>query len=168
MVKYFSLGLLLFSFLSCKDAKLVLPKTQNNSNNLKLNGYYYHSPIGIDSNITLIDFFYYNGISLKFGGMNSKNLTIVDQNIKIKTKVEKNKVGWGLFIIKNDNIQIENWEPTEGGRKTSKREGTIINDTTFVIKKFFSAYTQKEYLISETYKFRQFSPKPDSTNKWIK
>jgi hypothetical protein len=168
MVRIISKIVLLFLITSCKDEYLVLPKVQNTSNMLKLNGYYYHSTIGIDSNITVIDFLYKNGFSLKIGGTKSKNLTFIDEKIKSQSNFDKNKIGWGLYIINNGNIQIENWESTEGKRKTSIREGIILNDSTFIIKKFFSAFTQKEYSISETYKFRQFYPKPDSTNNFIK
>lgn len=168
MVRISYLFLIIALFISCKDEDLVLPRTPNNSNLLKLNGYYFHNPTGIDSNITVVDFLYTNGISLNIGGTQSKDLTVIEENLKKDLNFADNKIGWGVYVINNDNIEIENWAATEGKRKTSSRKGKILNDSTFVITRFFSAFTQKEYEISDSYHFKAYSPKPDSTNSFIK
>ena len=47
--------------------------------------------------------------------------------------------------------------------------GKIINDTTFQLVREFASYHKKDSrVIDETYHFKQFSPKPDSTNVFIK
>jgi len=46
------------------------------------------------------------------------------------------------------------------------REGIILNDTTFQITKYTSGSNVSER--NEVYHFREFHPKPDSTNKYIK
>ena len=81
------------------------------------------------------------------------------------------KFFWGVFNIKNNQILYERWCPSEPPYRTYVREGNIINDTTFVITKLYRMVNGKkteESELNEVYHFKQFSPKPDSTNKFIK
>lgn len=47
------------------------------------------------------------------------------------------------------------------------KRGSILNDSTFVIKTVSEFDRKKTLPENTTYHFRQFSPKPDSTNKFI-
>ena len=70
------------------------------------------------------------------------------------------KYVYGLFQIEVSIIKIEKWVPSSGGpTKAYLREGEILNDTTFYLM-----HREKK----EIYHFKQYSPKPDSTNKYIK
>ena len=65
---------------------------------------------------------------------------------------------YGLFLIKDSIIKIEKW--TVGHNcYPYLREGKILNDTTFYLM-----HREKK----EVYHFKQFSTKPDSTNRFIK
>lgn len=83
--------------------------------------------------------------------------------------VRKFKDYWGIFNIKNDSIVFERWYPSSGGPFPAYlRSGKILNDTTFVITKSFrSKIGNEEQQLNETYHFRKFSPKPDSTNIFV-
>ena len=52
--------------------------------------------------------------------------------------------------------------------KTVIRSGVILNDTTFILTERFNNYNFKEDAIQDTFRVHQYSPKPDSTNKFIK
>jgi hypothetical protein len=50
------------------------------------------------------------------------------------------------------------------------RAGQILNDTTFVIAESYRMNEGKKTEVkerNETYHFKQFNPKPDSTNRFI-
>ena len=92
----------------------------------------------------------------------------------VKSYYGNNKFGWGIFYVENDKTVTETWVGTESGYKVSRREGIILNDTTFVMKESSQIVDGKKTNIRqlnpdiETYYFKQFSPKPSSENNFIK
>ena len=71
----------------------------------------------------------------------------------------------GVFQIMYPDIQFEAW----GFRSDPWTYfGEIVNDTTFITNKRRSNNTGKTYPENLTYRFQQFSQKPDSTNNFVK
>lgn len=73
----------------------------------------------------------------------------------------------GVFQINTESINFETWE---AGRNitTFSHFGKILNDTTFLLEKRINNITNKTFTENLTYRFKQFSPKPNSTNNFIK
>lgn len=80
---------------------------------------------------------------------------------------KKVKYRWGVFNVSGERISFERWYPSEKPHKAFVRSGIILNDSTFVIKKSIHSATGVEKLVNETYYFREFTHKPDSTNSFI-
>ncbi|MBW7845753.1 MAG: hypothetical protein H3C45_08955, partial [Bacteroidia bacterium] len=83
---------------------------------------------------------------------------------------KKYKSNWGVFKIEGNFIQFERWYPSDPPLKAYVRAGTIINDTTFLITESYRMQDGKKTEVktrNETYYFKQFSPKPDSTNTFV-
>jgi hypothetical protein len=163
-------------FSSCfifKDTPLTLEKKKFESNSIKTDGYYFSLATKRDWDFRRIYFFYKNGITW-YGGSFDASTPLDKRESKFKSieynKAMKNdKTGWGVFHIDNDKIQFETWEPSSGGPlKTVIRSGQIINDTSFVITNLYGGYTKRNYPKNDTFYFHAFSPKPDSTNAFIK
>jgi len=77
------------------------------------------------------------------------------------------KTYWFIFQIENSIITIQGWENNTGsGSHVLTKYGKILNDTTFVLNQ--EIVDDKSKKINEKYEFREFSPKPDSTNVYIK
>ncbi len=149
--------------------------------NLKTDGYYYL--ITKDNKYNAF-FLYKNGIY--HGGnwlnpinFNIKNLSELDSKIyPIFSAEEKypSQYHWGVFTTNYLNIEIERWVTSSGGGAypTQILKGEILNDSTIHFHTKLEAEPlvanrkKKTFKIDETYHFRQFSPKPDSTNKFIK
>ncbi|OJV36453.1 MAG: hypothetical protein BGO29_03730 [Bacteroidales bacterium 36-12] len=75
---------------------------------------------------------------------------------------------WGIYKIENDSIYIQNkFNPGAISMYVYTRVAKIENDSTIHF-----CYTQStnigHFKTNETYAFKQFSPKPDSTNVFIK
>ena len=168
--------LLLVFCLSCeepvifKDDELSLPKQEYTGKELKIDGYYYIK----FNNIFEVFFLYKDGIITYAGTIPIEDLSEREkrfQNGEFYNHIKNIKFFWGVFNIKNNQILYERWCPSEPPYRTYVREGNIINDTTFVITKLFRMVNGKkteESELNEVYHFKQFSPKPDSTNKFIK
>ena len=60
------------------------------------------------------------------------------------------------------------YSPSGGGTPAYVREGKILNDTTFHITTSYRSNGSERHEKDEVYHFRQFYPKPDSTNNFIK
>lgn len=153
-------------FLSCKDEDLLLPKTPYTENELRINGYYYNYP---ESNKTKICFFYKNGIMLNFiSYFSTTNLSIIDDEIsEMYEKWKNEKMIWQIFLIQENKIQWSGWSTSVGGGlPTFRCVGNILNDSTFCITKSINS-DGAEFDKNEIYHFRQFAPKPDSTNNFI-
>ena len=109
--------------------------------------------------------FYQNGLVFTPGATYDTN-----EDFHIFRDTEYLKRHWGLFIIDKDIIQIEEYKVSMiEGMPAYIKFGTILNDTTFVLEEERRSNDGSEYSrINEVYHFKQFSPKPDSTNNFIK
>ncbi len=153
---------MIFSANSCekilKDDELTLKKESYYGDELRIDGYYHQNSSNIEW--TRIFFFYHNGIILESYIENKTG------NLEAVTNYSKSR--YGIFNIYSNNIKFEKWYPSSGGPLPAYiRSGVIINDTTFIINKSIRPQTGEEKELDQTYHFRQFSPKPDSTNNFI-
>lgn len=154
-----------------KDDELSIVRKSYDGNQLRIDGYYYR--VGFKGEINDGYFFFRNGVLISTGGI---TLSLDDMdNMMIKNYIDgkryrKRKIDWGVFVVKGDSIYFERWYP-HGPNMAYVRSGKIINDSTFHIKKSFRLVNGLETEIrerDEIYYFRVFSPKPDSTNNFIK
>ena len=151
----------------CLEKDDVLPNAiSHTGNQLKKNGYYYQITYNNEIYSPLV--MYGNGVLITLGGVRS-TLEEMDEyimkNYVQDTWYKKNKYNWGVFFIDDNSIRI-NTLSQDYPHRGFVQEGVILNDTTFKITKFSSGDRVKEH--DEIYYFRKFSPKPDSTNVYIK
>jgi hypothetical protein len=165
------LSLIISLFLSCCKNKLyddefVLDKTKYTGNQLKIDGYYY-SPVENEDFFSLY-VFYRNGIVLIPGVCDNPEECLAE--FKPGSALFKYKYSWGLFLIDSNSISIEYYIPKMiEGMPAYIAMGDIINDTTFIIKEIKrSKNNSVRQLVNETYHYKQFSLKPDSTNIFLK
>ncbi len=170
--------LLLVFCLSCEKLiaykDFILKKTLYTGNELRMDGYYYRYLDCEGNNCIFAYCFYRNGIVLHMGG-GALSLKEADEYVKqfMERDINSNyeRSNWGLFVVDNQTIKFELYYPQEYFTKwTGIMEGVILNDTTFRITSFYDLSNDERYTVNDTFYFRQFSPKPDSTvaNKWIK
>lgn len=174
MVKNILTLILLFSCHSCGPPFFITSKQSLNTN-LRLDGYYVNKSNGrkgYGGNYPI--FLYKNGIVLEtYSGSFSYDSEVQAYlreyyaNKKNLDKIEMSQ--WGIVHISGSTISIEmrnaSFEKTE---KTMIEKGTIINDSTFEMTVLYNRKGEKVDTFNDVYKFKKFSPKPDSTNKYIK
>jgi len=172
MKSIFALSMLLF--MSCKkifrDDILSIPQTPYNGSQLRIDGFYYRET---ENNPYIIVYlFYRNGTLISAGGF-PKPLEKVEEGLRAPdiNNVKNAKYNYGRFLIEADSIQFERWYPGSPPLPAYIRAGRILNDTTFVITESFRMQngkkTETDSGRNEVYHFRQFSPKPDSTNRFV-
>jgi hypothetical protein len=181
--------------LSCKGYEPLTEQRVNyNGNNLETDGYYYtftNRNMGGYGNdgILVYDCFvlYRNGnyYNISHSGYNpnfniSDRLRKIEKDIEYRIENEKEYISvrpfWGVFSIQGSDLEIQRWVFSSGGGKyaTQKVFGKILNDSTIhIYEQERNNPTQygknkKREKIDETYHFRRFSPKPDSSNIFIK
>jgi hypothetical protein len=149
-------------------------KTPYTGDELKIDGYYYSNP---DSeNHMSIAVLYRNGVcmhipvSLNYSGQNVSDFVENDilLNDAFISRWKDKPACIGVFYINVESIKFERWEATGKNITTFSYSGKILNDTIFLLTKRVDNETNKSYSINETYRFKQFSPKPDSTSVFIK
>jgi hypothetical protein len=152
-----------------KDDEFSLQKTPYTGNELRLDGYYYcELPMVTDLYSFEVIFFYRNGICYKFIAHSHEKINEALKNSR-KVKLELQKANWGLFTINGNTIKFEFLYLTDELRKpVFVRKGIVLNDSTFHINESYRSDGSEQSKLDETYHFRQFSPKPDSTNNFIK
>lgn len=147
---------------------LTLRKKDYTGNQLKTNGFYYTTYESYDYKLKKkklfynIYFLYKNGVIL-----NGKGQPSLD-NIKVHNSVYSYQISWGIFQIDGNRIRYEKWIPT---LSSAIYEGVILNDTTFTITEAYNLKLGNKVNISkmnDIYHFQAHSPKPDSTNNYIK
>ena len=150
------------------DDKLSIKRENYNGNELRTDGYYYR----VENNyINSAYFFYKNGIILINGIIRkSHNYTqkYITDNYINDDFYKGDKTSWGVFKIEGGNIQYEQWYAGDRPHKAYVMSGVILNDTTFYIKESWRSNGSEHDAEDKIYHFKQFSPKPDSTNSFIK
>jgi len=166
------LSLLLMSF-CCKDVfkdeEFTLIKAPYTGKEFKINGYYYN--YYYDTARVRVFVFYNNSCVIKgFIRYTKDEFENMFRNGEFKNSIKENSSCWGLFNIDSNNIKIEHYYPMEGDLKNRVyiNSGIIINDTTFIITKFMRPDGSELSTKNDTFHFKQFSSKPDSTNNFIK
>jgi len=151
----------------CKDKDLTLNKVEFTGNQLRTDGFYYEKTI--ESEYSSLFILYNNGIVMEPGSTKENDLEKYISDVSKSTLPFRTKYNWGLFNIDNNTIKIEHWLPAQCGYPAVLRTGEILNDTTFILTKLerrdSQGTTQKD--ITQTFSFRKFSIKPDSTNNFI-
>ena len=117
------------------------------------------------------NFFYRDGTLFSGGDVYENKLNEYEQKYQDGSFFDSkkdNKLYLGLFNIDTDIIKIEKWYPSSGGgMPVYLHSGEILNDTTFVITQSIRPKTGEQKELNEVYHFKEFSPKPDSTNTFI-
>lgn len=168
----FSLFMIII-FGCCKKQlhELSMNRTPYTSNELRIDGYYYSSLTS--ANDIGVAVFYRNGVCIhvytRIDGQDT--LRFVENNILLNesliNRFMNTPTSIGVFQINGESIVFETWE---AGRDiiTFSSYGEILNDTTFLITKQINNDSGKSTTMNLTFRFKQFSPKPDSTNTFIK
>jgi hypothetical protein len=156
---------------SCKDEKLSLNRTENSGQELRMDGFYFGNPESDWENTVLFEtfVFYYNGVLLQTGIMEFDNMESEIEGLSKTSLPQQSKDAWGIIYINGSNISIEHWLPSRCSKPAVLREGEILNDTTFVLKKMVRRDSEgtTETDIVQEFHFRQFDIKPDSTNNFF-
>lgn len=88
-----------------------------------------------------------------------------------RTDYRESILSWGVFKLENGSLTYEIVEATETF-PVATREGRLLNDSTIQIDISYELKRKKkkrgQYTVDKTYYFRQFRPKPDSTNRFVK
>ncbi len=176
MVKIILIFSVFLFFQSCGRADLITPR-QDLKTNLKLNGYYVHKFTDQVSGVARSNaiFLYRNGGFLNTFSQSTWSDVILQTFLKesFVNKVNLNRKDityWGVIQVSGSTITIELRNSSLGSRaeRTFIEKGTIKNDSTFEMTVIYDRKGKKIETFKDVYQFKKFSPKPDSTNKYIK
>ena len=163
-------------FTSCNfwedDDELSMYRRPYDGNELRIDGYYWENLMLPDGRERIqVYFFYNNGILLSGESMLIDDIEKNENTFRNGTFhsfAKKYKDNWGIYQIHGDSIVFERWYPSSPPYKASLRIGKILNDTTFLIRKVMHSDGSAPRSLNETYYFKKFDGKPDSSNKFIK
>jgi len=157
-----------------KDKELSMKAVPYTGDELKINGYYYKKCYDEKS---LVLVFYSNGVQFGGNGIPIPNIEI-ENSLRDPEflKLCDRFFFWAPFEINNNVLRFEFYDIFGHDWRTCIAHCKILNDTTFIIEKITFSKTGKEvntnkegtssYSLGEWH-FKQFSPKPDSTNNFI-
>jgi len=153
-----------------KDKELSMKAIPYTGDELKINGYYYKNK-GEYSHVLV---FFANGVQFGSNGiLPSNDIENILRDPDFTKRFGNKFTVWGAFEINNNDLRFEFYSIFNGHDwRTCIAHCEILNDTTFYIEKTTFSKTGKEVndegstFLGE-YRFKQFSPKPDSTNNFI-
>ena len=165
MILFLLLGGINYCSLLFPDDPLRMERVDYIGNELRVDGYYYlHQEDG-----THVLFLYRNGTMIMTRHYWSLDLTVVEAEVmKEIDEFQKRKSNWGVFMIKGNKIEYENWIYPYERYKIMEGSGNIENNTSFRITEKYYPYNLRTEHVNEVWHFKQFSPKPDSTNNFIR
>jgi hypothetical protein len=161
---------------ACGLPDLITPREVLRTN-LRLDGYYTHKFIDKVSGIYKSNarFLYKNGVVINTFSEKTWSDTGFQKYLKGEFseyfyKSKKNSSTWGVVSISGSDITIEYWPASLGSKseRTLLEKGTIKNDSTFEISGLYDREGKRIEVFKHIYEFKKFSPKPDSTNNFIK
>ena len=150
-----------------KDDSFSLKKENYNGSEIRTDGYYYM--FSKEHKVYPIILFYGNGIV--HNRFTVVSLSLLENEMKTNANTFNNgfKDNWGLFVIDRTEIKVENIIAMGGLSRFAYTDyGEILNDTTIYFYKHKESYSNYSEVMDDTLHFKQFSPKPDSTNVFIK
>lgn len=108
-----------------------------------------------------------DGVSTSLSDLTEKEARFASGEYYSYAKDDRLK--WGVHKIVEEKIQFELLQHMRGVRpECFLYSGKILNDTTFEITKFLiRGDVRYPKMAADTFHFKQFSPKPDSTNAFI-
>ncbi|MDR2907816.1 MAG: hypothetical protein LBU91_07505 [Bacteroidales bacterium] len=144
------------------DEELTLQRQDYIGNELRTEGYYYSH---FETGVTAVLFLYKNGVTLSAGGYLTFDLSEIEKRL---SNIKTQKVDWGVFVVNEDTIRWEKWIGTlRPNASTITYIGYVENDTTIRFRETYYKETNETGSIDETWHFKQFDHKPDSTNDYI-
>lgn len=153
--------------LNCEEKeKYTFSRTNYLGNEIKINGYYYSSKY-----YPLI--FYKNGVMIRdILDTNNYNFSTFETWVlqgRYGKGLKTNIYNWCLFEIKGNQLKYEGFNAKSGisCKYTYIRTGTIIDDSTILFTNQINSDGKESESQNDTFHFKQFSPKPDSTNSFI-
>jgi len=180
---YYWLIVLLFFLTACtkdfftKDKEFSMKAIPYTGNELRIDGYYYKKA-GHDATRVYIFVFYANGVY--FGGVGSISFSELEDKLRNPLYIKNlrdTKSCWGPYQIEGNVLKSEYYDIFGHDWRTCIAHCKILNDSTFNIEEITFSKTGKKvnveregtsyYFLGE-YHFKQFSPKPDSTNYIVK
>jgi len=155
------------TILSCSkifpDEELTLSKENIGEGILKLDGYYYYEHSNSQGPLFRKFALYRNGV-IKYIGSSSE----INEGIFYGSG---EKGDWGLYKIYGTKILYEKWNADNTKYNVYTYEGQILNDSTYRMTSSYQLDKGNKTNVrsfDEVYHFYKFSPKPDSTNEFIK
>ena len=147
----------MLAFVSCHWQPLQTKRQENTSHQLQLQGFYYEWQHDTQTSSYEVFCLYQNGV------LHHRDVFVSDiskvgpiiQHIDSPNWPDS----WGVYTLKANDIFIDRWYLGEGS-PSGITKGKIINDSTFML----IDYRKK----IDTFHFKAFLPKPDSTNQFIK
>jgi hypothetical protein len=173
MVRLFIAVLLAGSLISCTkkvDQVFSFERTDYTGSLLRTDGYYYYQDV--QSGYYTLLFFYRNGIMLYGGAVQAPDIPAREQrfaNGSWYNTVKGDLSYWGIFRVLGTTIELES-RGSDGstGLLVYRDTGLIENDTTYRITRQRRVNGDNDRVVDKVYHFKPFSPKPDSTNTFIK
>ncbi len=155
---------------SCKKQHLVISKQVYSGSQMQINGYYY-SVDPLTNEFDHLYFFYKNGV-VRNSPVSCTSIAELDNKVTDLINFQDDyPEHWGLFTIDGYNITIETFSEVQSTDFGFGNSGSILNDSTFELNLHYSIKHNKrknDKVITpqNSYHFRAFTPKPDSTNKF--
>lgn len=174
---------LVMAIVSCEkanlDDELSEKRTDYTGNELRTDGYYYEKYLCTNNEGVLQDdgiipmFLYRNGVATYGYVHHYSELEQAEERFKngdFYKSMKNDRFRWRVFHVYGNIIEFEGQDDVGYGDEyvIFKDRGEIIDDTTFILKESIVDEKVTEYALECIYHFKQFAPKPDSTNNFIK
>jgi len=178
LIHYF----IIFIFLSAsckdlliKDKEFSIKSLFYTGNELKINGYYYKN---VDKGYSKVLVFFSNGVQFGGHGFYIPTIEIEDKlsDTNYISFLRDCRSCWGPFEINNNELRFEFYDIFGNIWHTCIAHCKILNDSTFSVEKITFSKTAKKVNVEREgtssfslgeWHFKQFSPKPDSTNNFL-
>lgn len=155
------------SYVRSESDQLSIKKRPNNSRKMRLDGFYYCEGKSLTYKSDVY-FFYTDGVLQHMGAIPPSDFSARLRDGAFLKKVQSQRVSWGLYRLSSDSIYFERWYHGGGSEKlVLVRRGIVINDSTFRVGEVQRTFDGDLERVNETYHFKKFHPKPDSTNEFI-
>jgi len=158
----------LLILMGCNTTKSIIMSSEHpiKENIIEMKGFFCRE---YKPNVYEIIFLYKNSVLLNIGSCSmceGKTVNeIVENQLEMLDNLKERKDYWGAFSIRDYRIHLKKYFPIGWGSYSVKESsGIVIDKETIKITHINDEKLEK----SRVYQFYPYSPKPDSTNQFIK
>jgi hypothetical protein len=153
---------------SAEYEELSLTRTRYEGDEIRLDGYWYN--LIEDGELGFLYFLYRDGTLLNASChfIEGEDPEETIRSSEWERGIRQARDCWGVFAVERGRISFERWYPFDGPERVYRDSGDILERERIHMDVYIRPSTGESRAADQLWYFREFAPKPDHANSFVK